>query len=238
MEPKVIYENEDFLVLDKPAGWIVNSAETTKGQKVLQEWLKNLKYPLSGNNAFRSGIVHRLDKETSGILLVAKNEVAFYSIQAQFKERKVQKKYLALLHGRLTVKEGEIKTTVGRLPWNRKRFGILPGGRESDTSYRVMDEYEGQGKIYSLVEFMPKTGRTHQLRIHAKYISHPIVADDFYAGRKTARQDRLWCTRLFLHAQAISFLDPKTNKRISYHSNLPNDLTNGLNSLEKLSKTL
>jgi 23S rRNA pseudouridine1911/1915/1917 synthase len=233
MEPKIIYENEDFFVLDKPSGWIVNCAETTKGQKVLQEWLNNLDYPLSGNNTLRSGIVHRLDKETSGLLLVAKNESTFENLQTQFKERRVQKKYQALLHGQMDSNEGEIKATVGRLPWNRKRFGILPGGRESETKYKVLQKYEKMGKNFTLVEFAPKTGRTHQLRIHAKYIGHPIVADDFYAGRKTAREDRLWCPRLFLHACQIVFFDSRGKKQ-QFNSRLPSDLQESLLQLVKL----
>src|SRR3989344_3754134 len=139
MEPKIIYEDENLLVVDKPAGWIVNEADTTTTQPVLQTWLRNnFKYPLIGEWEERDGIVHRLDKETSGIILVAKTKEAFEELQRQFKAREVKKTYTALVHGKVEPKEGEIKETVGRLPWRRDRFGVLPGGRESSTVYKVI----------------------------------------------------------------------------------------------------
>jgi 23S rRNA pseudouridine1911/1915/1917 synthase len=237
MEPKVVYQDDSLFIIDKPAGWIVNEAETTKGQKVIQEWLDQFDYPLSGNREFRSGIVHRLDKETSGILLVAKTKEAFEKLQSEFKNREVKKTYAALLHGHIVPEEGEITANVGRLPWRRDRFGVLPGGRESETRYKVYKYYDelpirhdknNQNYFchngYSLVEFSPKTGRTHQIRIHAKYIGHPVVADEFYAGRKTAKSDRKWCPRLFLHAGRIKFQHPVTGKILEFESGLPSDL--------------
>ena len=229
MQPGIVYQNKDFMVLDKPTGWVVNNANTTKGQLVVQDWLRGLGYPIADNEELRSGIVHRLDKETSGLLVVAKNENTQKYIQKQFKDRLVKKKYLALLHGVPVEKTGEILTTVGRLPWNRKRFGVLPGGRESHTVYKVVSEFERDGKPYSLVEFLPKTGRTHQLRIHAKSMGHPIVSDSFYAGRKIARGDRKWCPRLFLHAGELTFKNP-AGKFVTYKSDLPDELQKVLSS--------
>lgn len=237
MQPTIIYEDEALLVLDKPTGFIVNESQTTQGQKVLQEWLSQKDYPLAKSREERSGIVHRLDKETSGILLVAKTKEAFGDLQAQFKERKVEKTYLALVHGRLAPKVGEIEVPVGRLPWRRDRFGIVPGGRASKTSYKVLGEYKGDGEDFSLVEASPQTGRTHQIRIHFKYLGHPVVSDEFYGGRKTSRKDRLWCPRLFLHASAISFLHPENKERVSFSSKLPQDLEGALLTLEKLRET-
>lgn len=223
IEPKVIYQDAEILVLDKPSGWITNDADTTTSQPVVQKWLReNFNYPLIGDREYRDGIVHRLDKETSGILIVAKTLSTFEKLQKEFKERRVSKTYIALVHGKVVSKEGSIKVAVGRLPWRRERFGVLPGGRESETNYKVLGYYNN----YSLVEFKPKTGRTHQIRIHAKYMGHPVVADEFYAGRKTARADRKWCPRLFLHAGEISILD--------YHfkSDLSSDLKSALLTLE------
>jgi len=191
-------------------------------------------YPLSRNRELRSGIVHRLDKETSGILLIAKSKDVFDELQSQFKERKVNKTYLALVHGKVEPKEGEIKTPVGRLPWNRERFGVLPGGKIAETEYEVLNYFRKGNDQYSYIEFKPKTGRTHQLRIHAKYLGHPIVSDNLYAGRKTVRKDRLWCPRLFLHASAITFTHPFFKKKVVYKSQLPHDLTESLNSLVKV----
>jgi len=232
--PKKIFEDGDFLVINKPSSWITNSAATTKDQPVVQDWLaKNFKFETSSSKLYRSGIVHRLDKETSGLLLIAKTKEAFHNLQKQFKERRVAKKYRALVHGKVEMGEGEIKAPVGRLPWRRNRFGVLPGGREAATEYKVLENYETKEGKYSLLELFPKTGRTHQIRIHLKYLGHPIVGDTFYAGRKTARRDRVWCPRLFLHASEISFLHPKTGKRVSFESQLPADLGAVLTSLAK-----
>jgi len=246
MNPKIIYEDRELMVIDKPPGWVVNNAESVKGETI-QEWLAaNFQFPpkQSGSEqAFsdfwlRKGIVHRLDKETSGVLLAAKTEKAFRDLQRQFKERKVEKTYLALVHGKVEPGEGEIKIFVGRLPWNRERFGVIPGGRESLTLYKAIKQYYNKtikNEFYALVEFYPRTGRTHQIRIHAKYLGHPIVSDKFYAGRKTARNDRKWCPRLFLHASGIRFKHPTSGKAISISSKFPPDLKKCLRLLEKVS---
>ena len=234
MNPKIIFEDDDILVLDKPAGWIVNDASTTCKQPTVQNWLvMNFDFPLFENREFRSGIVHRIDKETSGILLVAKNKKAYEDLQEQFKTRKVQKIYTALVHGKVEPGEGKIEVPLGRLPWRRERFGILPGGRESSTEYKVLNFFSKDRDGFSLLEISPKTGRTHQIRVHFKYFGHPIVADEFYAGRKTSRKDRLWCPRLFLHATRILFQHPLTKKQVILKSYLPQDLQKSLKSLNK-----
>lgn len=238
MQPRVIFEDEELLVLDKPAGWIINEAKTVGETPVIQTWLReNFDYELAKNREHRSGIVHRLDKETSGILVVAKTTRAFSQLQRQFKSREVQKTYVALAHGKVEPKEGEIKTPVGRLPWNRERFGVLPGGREAETRYRAISNFKfsNSNEKFTLLELYPKTGRTHQIRIHLKYIGHPIVSDQFYAGRKTARLDRQWCPRLFLHASEISFMHPEAGKIIKLQAALSYDLKGVLASLEKTS---
>ena len=186
-----------------------------------------------------------MDKETSGILVIAKTSPVFQKLQEQFKDRKINKFYTALVHGKVEPKEGEINLPVGRLPWNRERFGVIPGGRESTTSYRSISNFQIPNKKsnslprivndkFTLLELYPKTGRTHQIRIHLKYLGYPIVADEFYAGRKTARRDRIWCPRLFLHASGISFSHPAQEKTLTFKSELPIDLTRALNTLEKV----
>lgn len=261
MEPEVLFEDKELLVLDKPAGMIVNKADTTKDQVTVQDWVEGYlmvprgvrvsRVPQGENGSTRdtrgtfvfprdtflarAGIVHRLDKETSGIILVAKTLEAFINLQAQFKERKVQKTYIALAHGKIEPAEGEINVAVGRLPWNRKRFGVLSGGRESVTKYKVLSiKYLVSGKneeSLSLVELYPKSGRTHQIRVHLQYIKHSIFADPLYAGRKTSRQDRKILSRVFLHAAKISFFHPRTSELISFESSLPQDLNGFLDSL-------
>lgn len=225
MEPKIIFQDNSLFVVNKPSGWITNDADTTTTQPVLQTWIRtNFDYPLKGNKELRDGVVHRLDKETSGIVVIAKTKEAFEKLQSKFKNREVQKTYVALLHGKVEPSEGKIEVTVGRLPWRRDRFGVISGGRESVSEYKVLKFYPGNNAGHTLTEFYPKTGRTHQIRIHAKHIGHAIVADGFYAGRKTARNDRKWCPRLFLHAASIKFIHPVTNKTVEFKSDLPKDL--------------
>lgn len=229
--PKVLFEDASVIVIDKPSGWIVNKASTTTTQPVIQDWLEKLEFNLSGNDEYRSGIVHRIDKETSGILIIAKDVSSLEIIQKQFKDRLVKKEYTALTHGVFNMKEGSVEAPLGRLPWRRDRFGVLPSGRDAKTFYTVIGEYSNGSEKYSLVSAFPKTGRTHQIRIHLKHINHSIVSDHFYAGRKTARGDRKWCHRLFLHASKISFKHPKSAKNVSFESDLPSDLKMVLSTL-------
>lgn len=226
MAPKIIFEEASFLVLDKPPGWVVNRAETTKNQETIQDWLEaNFKFPIFKFSSSRSGVVHRLDKETSGLLLVAKTPKAFENLQKQFKERRVVKRYLALVHGQVEPSSGEISAAIARSPFDRKKFGVFLGGREAVTKYKILRYYDTRelGK-FSFLEATPLTGRTHQIRVHLKYLGHPVVGDDFYAGRKTARFDRKWCGRQFLHASSLSFFHPQTRKRLTFSSPLSEDL--------------
>lgn len=244
MEPKIIFEDSEILVLDKPAGITVNKADTTKGEKTVQDFLeqkfsifiRQLADQFSNKEETdfykRAGIVHRLDKETSGILIVAKTPESFTQLQRQFKERVVKKTYIALVHGKVFPNEGEISVPVGRLPWNRKRFGVIAGGRESLTQFKVQSsKFKINGEILSLLELYPKTGRTHQIRVHLKYAGYPIFADPLYGGRKISRNDRKKLSRIFLHASEISFNHPKTKEWLTFKSQLPEELDNFLKSL-------
>ena len=228
--PQIIFEDEDLLVINKPAGLTVNRSDTTREETTLQDFVMNKinfsKNSSEGDFQSRGGIVHRLDKETSGVILVAKNKAAFDFLQKQFKERIVEKEYIALVHGKLFPEKGSIKVPVGRLPWNRKRFGVLAGGREAETGYEVITNYQlpMTNENVSLLRLRPKTGRTHQIRVHLKYFGHPIFSDNLYAGRKISRNDRKLLNRVFLHAQEISFIHPKTKKRISFKADLPAEL--------------
>lgn len=236
MDPKIVYEDKELLVINKPSGWIVNEAKTTGKNPVIQNWIKNnFRFPTSNDLLFRSGIVHRLDKETSGLLVIAKTKDAFNNLQKQFKDRIVVKEYIALVHGEV-IGIGEINSPVGRLPWNRERFGVLPGGRDAKTSYKLITKYKNpvNNEILSLLKLTPKTGRTHQIRIHLKYLGNPIVSDTFYAGRKTARRDRKWCPRLFLHACMISFLHPESHKKLIFEEAFSDDLNKYLDNLVKI----
>lgn len=234
----IIHEDEAILVINKPAAITVNRADTTKNELTVQDQIEDyLKFKVRGESDFykRAGIVHRIDKETSGILVIAKHEESFINLQSQFKERKIKKTYIALVHGEVSPPQGKISAPVGRLPWNRKRFGVLAGGKESITEYKLILLFELKNKNVneklSLLELNPETGRTHQIRVHLKYFNHPIFSDPLYAGRKTSRNDRQMLPRVFLHAKKITFSHPTTNKLIEIESTLPPELNDFLNNL-------
>lgn len=235
IEPKIIFEDENLFVVEKPSAWITDSSNTTTNQPVIQKWIAdNYKFEIN-DFEHRNGIVHRLDKETSGLLLIAKTKEALEDLQRQFKERLVHKTYIALAHGKVEPTEGVINEPVGRLPWRRDRFGVMAGGREAVTKYDVIGNFSLESSVFSLLSLQPQTGRTHQIRIHLKHLGFPIVSDEFYAGRKTARHDRKWCPRLFLHSGGIEFLHPVTKNMIAFNSDLPQELEDALAKLVKIS---
>jgi len=216
VDPKILFEDEYLVVLDKPSGMDVEA---------LQAWIKEkLNFPISNSFELRNGLVHRLDKPTSGVILVAKIKESFEALQKQFADRIVRKTYIALAHGKIKDEKGSIIEKVGRLPWKRTKFGVFEGGRDAQTDYEVV-KYVGN---FTLLNLFPKTGRTHQIRVHLKHIGHPVVADNLYAGRKVNRQDRKWCPRLFLHASQIEFMHPVTREKIIVKSELPEDLKTSL----------
>lgn len=240
MEIKIIFEDGCIVVVDKPSGVVSNRAESVKTE-TLQDWMgkrykstwKRLRESEDEDIQYfveRWGLVHRLDKETSGMMVLAKTRECFLELLRQFKAREVEKEYVALTHGRWKVKEGEIELPLGRMRQDRKKFGVREDGKASVSSYKVLDEYTSWGfpkelgvddrgyAGFSLVKFIPKTGRTHQIRIHAKHLGHPIVGDFLYAGRKRAREDRKWAGRILLHAKMLGFLHPKRGKRVEFVS--------------------
>ncbi|MBI3103412.1 RluA family pseudouridine synthase [Candidatus Daviesbacteria bacterium] len=246
---KIIYEDQDILVLDKPAGLVVDDSDTQQGA-TLQGWLAE-NYPSSLE---RMGIVHRLDKDTSGVILIAKTQSALDNLQAQFKERKTQKEYLALVHGWI-MEQGRIKGNIGRNPLKREKFTVLEEGKEAETEYEPIDRLQFTGdrlqeifadfnkiqfrklstihyNLFTLVVCRPLTGRTHQIRVHLKYIGHPIVADEKYVGRKMYRLDKRWCLRQFLHAKRLGFYHPVSGKWMEVESRLPEDLQKALKLLD------
>lgn len=257
MKLSVIFEDPYLLVVNKPAGVIVNNADTTRHETTLQDMVSAyLHIPeknrlieqrkegewQSPEEAFteRAGIVHRLDKETSGIILVAKDVTTFIHLQKQFKDRVVEKTYIALTHGKITPKIGEISVPVGRLQFNRKRFGVVAGGKEATTNYTVLGYYENPTtkETLSLVELHPKTGRTHQIRVHLQYLGHPIFADELYAGRKVSKKDRKMLERVFLHAHTISFTHPVTDKKMDFEAPLPEELQKIIANCQLLSSKI
>lgn len=228
MEVPILYEDDYLLAVDKPAGIVVNDAANVSDITLTQIMGKRLKITTQGDKSdafsIRAGIVHRLDKQTSGIVLVAKNPDTFAALQNQFLVRSVEKEYIALLHGQLTPVQGTIRAPIGRLPWNRTHFGVIPEGRQAHTTYAVERLYVHKGQVYSLICLIPHTGRTHQLRVHCAWIGHSIVSDPLYCGRNTLTEDLSFCPRMFLHARKIGFQHPLQQKRLIIESKLPDEL--------------
>jgi len=241
----IIWQDDHLLVLDKPPFISVNPSETEKEDTLVDLVVRELGIPLE-----RAGIIHRLDKNTSGVILVAKNQETLEGMQAQFKAREVHKEYVALVHGNVEEETGSIDAPIDRNPVNRVRFTVIGGGRDSVTDFRVekrfelpMEQveelvgsmkkkervfFENEATRYSFLRLFPKTGRTHQIRVHLKFINHPIVGDEVYVGRKLGRFDHRWCKRQFLHASKISFRHPATGKEVSFESELAGDLQESL----------
>lgn len=179
----------------------------------------------------RAGIVHRLDKETSGCLVIAKNSYAFAGLQKQFKDRRVNKEYVALVHGRVSPQDGTICVPLARSRMDRQRFVVSAGGRNAETAYRVERIHHRGSEPYSFLTIWPKTGRTHQIRVHLAYFGHPLVSDPTYGGRNRSSEDRMWCPRMFLHAAKISFIHPVKKTMMTVKSPVPLDLQAVLSTL-------
>ncbi|MBC7261563.1 MAG: RluA family pseudouridine synthase [Chloroflexi bacterium] len=222
----IVYEDGDIVVVDKPAGMVVHPAHGHYSGTLVNALLARCPDLEGIGGELRPGIVHRLDKDTSGLLVVAKNDRAYRHLQQQFKQRLVHKTYIALAEGILEATHGIIEAPIGRDPQQRKRMAVLPhGGREACTEYRVV-EYFPQ---HTLVEAEPITGRTHQIRLHFAFIGHPIAGDRVYGFRK----QKLPLQRQFLHAARLSFTLPGTGQPVEFTSPLPADLVAVLDSLRQ-----
>lgn len=252
---KIIFENKNLLVINKPSGLVVHADGKTDESTVV-DWILE-KYPEIngvGENMFvkgkdgdeielnRPGIVHRIDRDTSGCLVIAKTQKSFEHLKKQFKERKVQKKYHALVYGWSKNESGIIDAPIGRSnkDFRMKQAGTHARGklREAETEYRVLEYFEdrrkknkqGQFERYALVECSPKTGRTHQIRVHLKFINHPIVADSLYRGK---RKECLGLGRTALHAESIAFTD-SDSKQVFAKAKVSQDILDSINLLEKV----
>jgi 23S rRNA pseudouridine1911/1915/1917 synthase len=211
---KIVYEDADLLVVDKPAGLPVHPAPGHPSHTLINAILNYLPALGADADSLRPGIVHRLDKDTSGLLLVAKNRLAQANLSQQFKNRTVKKTYITLVRGKLTPERGTIEAAIGRDPSHRQRMAVVAKGREARTEYRVIRYIGG----YSLLEIKPETGRTHQIRVHLAAIGFPVVGDATY-GLKFPR-----LPRQFLHANKIAFRLPSTGAFVEFESPLPPDL--------------
>jgi 23S rRNA pseudouridine1911/1915/1917 synthase len=215
---KIIYEDTDLLVVDKPAGMAVHPAPGSPEHTLVNAILSYLPSLAEDAESLRPGIVHRLDKDTSGLILVAKNRVAQAALSDQFKSRSVSKYYLTLVNGKLTPEKGIIEAAIGRDPHNRQKMAVTEDGREARTEYRVIRYYGN----YTLLEIKPETGRTHQIRVHLAAIGFPVMGDATY-GFKSPH-----LSRQFLHAHRIRFKLPATGEYVEFESPLPPDLEKAL----------
>ena len=216
----VVYEDRDLLVVDKPPGLAVHPAPGHPQGTLVNALLARCPDLQGIGGSLRPGIVHRLDKDTSGLMVVAKNEAAMGHLSQQIKERSITKGYQALARGHVRPDEGIIDAPIGRDRQNRKRMAIVETGRAARTRYRVTQRPPG----YSLLEVWPETGRTHQIRVHFASIGHPLVGDATYGGKTPGLE------RQFLHAHRLGFRLPSTGEYVEFSSPLPEDLRAFLDS--------
>jgi 23S rRNA pseudouridine1911/1915/1917 synthase len=271
MNIEILFEDDDIVVIHKPAGVVTNQAATVS-MPTIQQWFtdqvveSNKKewtslVPSDFESQYgtpeetfqlRQGIVHRLDKDTSGVMILAKNPGSLVNLLAQFKQRTVAKQYTCLVHGKFRVPEGTISAPLERASFDRQQFTVSSEGRPAETLYKVQQDFKGlkpeameklfdreqrkraqalyQG--FSLTHCWPKTGRTHQIRVHLKHWKHPIVGDGKYVGKKRAHLDQIWVHRQFLHASELSFNHPRTQERMVIQAPLAEDLQAALALLE------
>ena len=220
----IIYEDEDIAVINKNAGLVVHPAQGHYSGTLVNAILYHIK-DLSGiNGEIRPGIVHRLDKDTSGLIVIAKNDKAHINLAKMFQEKKIKKTYLAILKGKLTKEKGRIVTQIGRDTDDRKKMTVIKGndrGKEAITNYNVICSNE----LFTLVKVYIETGRTHQIRIHMKYMGYPILGDMVY-GRKDSEK------RQMLHAYKLEFLHPVTEKPMKFISEIPEDFRKALKNIK------
>ena len=217
----VVYEDDDLLIVDKPAGQVVHPAPGHGSGTLVNALLGRGAELAPGGIAGvqRPGIVHRLDRDTSGLLMVARTDAAQASLQAQLKARRVKKTYLALVQGSVSAAAGRIEAPVGRDPGRRTRMAVTPGGRPSTTGYRVRERFAG----WTLLELDLVTGRTHQIRVHLEAIGHPVAGDPLY-GTGTSRRCPAGLGRLFLHSWRLELTSPTRGQLIRAEAPLPAEL--------------
>lgn len=221
---EIVYEDDDVAVVNKPQGMVVHpSAGHAQGTLVnaLMYHMKNLS---SINGVIRPGIVHRIDKDTSGLLMIAKNDQAHEALAQQLKDKTSLRKYIALVHGVIPHEKGTINAPIGRSKVDRKMQAIREDGKPAVTHFTVLERFEN----FTLVELQLETGRTHQIRVHMKYIGYPLAGDPVYGPKKTLKGNGQ-----FLHAKLLGFTHPQTNERMTFEAPLPEVFEKTLEKLRK-----
>lgn len=221
----IIYEDEFLLVVNKPAGMVVHPALGHTSGTLVNALLAHCPQVAEVGGPGRAGIVHRLDKDTSGLIVVAKDEATHAALQRQFKRRHVAKTYLALVEDRVQPREGIIEAPIGRDKRQRKKMAVVRSGREARTKYRVSEHFAD----HTLLEVCPQTGRTHQVRVHLAWLGYPVVGDTAYGYRR----QRLLEGRHFLHAARLRFTHPASGEKMALEAPLPAELTTVLERLRR-----
>ena len=231
----VVYEDEHLVVVNKPAGLVVHPAAGVDSGTLANALAYRFQRLSATGGAIRPGIVHRLDKDTSGLMVVAKTEPGHENLSDQFRARTVFKRYVALVYGVVKQPQGRIEQPIARDSRNRTRMAVVPGGREALSLYTVRRQYD----VFTLVDIELKTGRTHQIRVHLSWLKHPVVGDALYSGgRENSVQDPQRraqirkLSRQFLHAGELAFNHPATGERMQFVAPLPPELARFLERLE------
>ncbi|MFK4565605.1 RluA family pseudouridine synthase [Enterococcus sp. UD-01] len=218
----IVYEDDDLLVVNKPQGMVVHPSAGHMTGTLVNALLYHIKDLSSINGVIRPGIVHRIDKDTSGLLMVAKNDRAHGILADQLKNKTSLRKYVALVHGEIAHDKGEINAPIGRSKNDRKMQAVIEGGKEAVTHFEVLERFAG----YTLVQLQLETGRTHQIRVHMKYIGYPVAGDPLYGPRKTLKGQGQ-----FLHAEVLGFKHPTTGQMMIFDAPLPDIFEKTLDQL-------
>jgi 23S rRNA pseudouridine1911/1915/1917 synthase len=220
----IVYEDEDLAVVNKPRGMVVHPAAGHASGTLVNGLMYQLDHLSGINGELRPGIVHRIDMDTSGLLMLAKNDIAHRNLVEQLMAKTVTRKYTALVHGVIPHNLGTIEAPIGRNPKERQEMAVVDDGKDAITHFNVLERF----KDFTLVECVLETGRTHQIRVHMKYIGYPLAGDPKYGPRKTIETDGQ-----LLHAGVIGFIHPKTGEYLEFKSELPQYFTEILDDLKK-----
>lgn len=220
----IVYEDDDVIVVNKPQGMVVHPAPGHPDHTLVNALLYHTQDLAQSPEGFRPGIVHRIDKDTSGLLMIAKNATARESLEQQLANKTNKRIYWAIVHGNFSEEQGTIDAPIGRNPYDRKKMAVVENGKKAITHFKVLKQFKG----YSLIECQLETGRTHQIRVHLDYIGHAVAGDPLYGSRKTLKGNGQ-----FLHAKILGFKHPKTGKWLEFSVEPPKIFQNMLIQLEK-----